>query len=334
MDEMRNAIKQQDADKHQQNLTAIQQQLDLENAPLQHELSVQALLHKAELDKADYAAVMELDVESRMAIMKIKHELELDAKERLVAIEREIEDRKERDEVRKHELEMAQAGYKHELAVINASAEGEYKKAKLEADYQIQLKQLDNIDNIGERQFRLDQINTEKAKQLEIIDAETKSRVEVMQKEVDVERQQSDIQIEKAFMMTFNPIWGTAVAAAATAGKTWQAAINNINKALSMLSSPVMPKPKKESVEQGMSEAGRSYDDNRTGFSRGARDDERHDLDIQRPLIYGLKINGKIWQKDGNTVTFFTKERALAARNAILAKRPDVEVGLVQRPQD
>lgn len=90
----------------------------------------------------------------------------------------------------------------------------------------------------------------------------------------------------------------------------------------------------KEQQKKGVSEAGRSYDDNRTGFSRGARDDERHDLDIPRPLIYGLKINGKIWQKDGNTVTFFTKERALAARNSILAKRPDVEIGLVQRPKD
>jgi hypothetical protein len=90
----------------------------------------------------------------------------------------------------------------------------------------------------------------------------------------------------------------------------------------------------KEQQKKGVSEAGRSYDDNRTGFSRGPRDDERHDLDVARPLIYGLKINGKIWQKDGNTVTFFTKERALAARNSILAKRPELEVGLVQRPQD
>lgn len=79
---------------------------------------------------------------------------------------------------------------------------------------------------------------------------------------------------------------------------------------------------------------GNNYHANRTGFRQGQRDDERHDLDVARPLIYGLKINGKIWQKDGNTVTFFTKERALAARNAILAKRPDVEIGLVQRPKD
>ena len=80
-------------------------------------------------------------------------------------------------------------------------------------------------------------------------------------------------------------------------------------------------------------EAGNNYHANRTGFARpsGHRDDERHDLDTPRPTIFALKINGKIWQKDGNTVTFFTKERALAARNSILAKRPELEVGLVQR---
>jgi hypothetical protein len=89
-------------------------------------------------------------------------------------------------------------------------------------------------------------------------------------------------------------------------------------------------------AEQGVAEAGNNYHANRTGFAKpqGHRDDERHDLDVARPLIYGLKINGKIWQKDGNAVTFFTKERALAARNSILAKRPELEVGLVQRPQD
>ena len=81
--------------------------------------------------------------------------------------------------------------------------------------------------------------------------------------------------------------------------------------------------------QQGVTEG--NYDDNRTGFSRGPRDDERHDLDVPRPTIYALKINGKIWQKDGNVVTFFTRERALAARNSILNKRPELEVGLVQR---
>lgn len=84
-----------------------------------------------------------------------------------------------------------------------------------------------------------------------------------------------------------------------------------------------------QSQEQSVAEG--NYDDNRTGFSRGPRDDERHDLDTPRPTIYALKINGKIWQKDGNVVTFFTKERALAARNSILNKRPELEVGLVQR---
>ena len=96
---------------------------------------------------------------------------------------------------------------------------------------------------------------------------------------------------------------------------------------------PYTPRPSKPAALPAPKREGK-YDNNRTGFSRGARDDERHDLDVPRPLIFGLKINGKIWKKDGNTVTFFTKERALAARSSILAKRPDVEVGLVQRPQD
>jgi len=96
---------------------------------------------------------------------------------------------------------------------------------------------------------------------------------------------------------------------------------------------PYTPRPSKPPALNAPKREAK-YDNNRTGFSRGPRDDERHDLDVPRPLIYGLKINGKIWKKDGNVVTFFTKERALAARNAILAKRPDVEVGLVQRPKD
>ena len=249
MDDMRAAVKQQAAGQHQQNLTNIQNQLDLENAPLQHEMSVQALINKAELDQADQKALLELDMEARLAIIKIKQDLELDAKERLIALEREIKDREEREDIRKHELEMAQAGYNHQIAVINVTAEGEYKKAKLTLDYQVHIKQLDNIDNASERQNRLDVLNTEKEKDLAVIDAQTKAKVEVLQKEVDVERQQSDIKIEQAFMMTLMPIWGVAVTAAHAAGSTWKAGINNLNKALSMLSKPIMPKPQKEAID-------------------------------------------------------------------------------------
>jgi curved DNA-binding protein CbpA len=75
------------------------------------------------------------------------------------------------------------------------------------------------------------------------------------------------------------------------------------------------------------------YDNNRTGFSRGPRDDERHDLDAQKPAReeWALKINGKVWSKDGKTVTFTSKEKALKARQSLLAKRPELEVGLVSR---
>jgi hypothetical protein len=67
-------------------------------------------------------------------------------------------------------------------------------------------------------------------------------------------------------------------------------------------------------------------------FNRG--DDERHDLDVPRqssPQVWGLKINGKVWSKDGKSVTFTNKEAALKTRNAILKNRPDLEIGLVTR---
>ena len=42
----------------------------------------------------------------------------------------------------------------------------EANKAKLEADYQLHIKQLENIDNAEERKSKLDVINTEKQKEL------------------------------------------------------------------------------------------------------------------------------------------------------------------------
>jgi GNAT superfamily N-acetyltransferase len=88
------------------------------------------------------------------------------------------------------------------------------------------------------------------------------------------------------------------------------------------------------SILKGLNESAyRQYDTNRTGFSRGTRDDERHDLDVQQPSKqeWALKINGKVWSKDGNTVTFDSKEKALKARQSLLARRPELEVGLVTR---
>ena len=87
-------------------------------------------------------------------------------------------------------------------------------------------------------------------------------------------------------------------------------------------------------ILKGLNESNyRNYDNNRTGFSRGQRDDERHDLDVQQPSQqqWALKINGKVWSKDGNPVTFDSKEKALKARQSLLAKRPELEVGLVTR---
>jgi hypothetical protein len=82
--------------------------------------------------------------------------------------------------------------------------------------------------------------------------------------------------------------------------------------------------------EDDVDEANTNYHANRTGFSRGQRDDERHDLDVAKQQ-WALKINGKVWSKDGKAVAFDSKEKALKARQSLLAKKPDLEVGLVTR---
>jgi len=79
-----------------------------------------------------------------------------------------------------------------------------------------------------------------------------------------------------------------------------------------------------------LNEAFNNYHANRTGFSSGQRDDERHDLDTPTQ-VWGLKINGKVWSKGGKDVTFKTKEAALNIRNSILKNRPDLEIGLVTK---
>ena len=79
-----------------------------------------------------------------------------------------------------------------------------------------------------------------------------------------------------------------------------------------------------------LNEAFNNYHANRTGFSSGQRDDERHDLDTPTQ-VWGLKINGKVWSKEGKDVTFKTKEAALNIRNSILKNRPDLEIGLVTK---
>ena len=63
-------------------------------------------------------------------------------------------------------------------------------------------------------------------------------------------------------------------------------------------------------------------------FNRG--DDERHDLDVPRqpmPQQWALKINGTV---DGNNI-FTDKEQALQHRLNLLAKNPELEIGLVSR---
>jgi hypothetical protein len=83
--------------------------------------------------------------------------------------------------------------------------------------------------------------------------------------------------------------------------------------------------------EQSTDEAYNNYHANRTGFARGPRDSERHDLDTPTAQEWALKIDGKVWSRDGKAVTFASKQQALTARQTLLAKRPELEVGLVTR---
>ena len=83
-------------------------------------------------------------------------------------------------------------------------------------------------------------------------------------------------------------------------------------------------------ANKDVDEARNNYHANRTGFSRGARDPEGQDLPVSQQ-VWGLKINGKVWSKDGRAVTFASKEAALKARQSLLTKRPELEIGLVTR---
>lgn len=218
---------------------------------LRHDLSMQELVRKNQLDAADTEAVLAMDVEARQAILAKKQEMDLEAKERLAKVEMDIRASKEPEAERAQALEIARANNAHELEVIRLTAEGEYKKAKLEADYQIQIKQLENIDNAEERQNKLDVINTNKAKEIAIINAETRAKIQGLEAETTAERESSNIRVQEAFMTTFKPIWGSLVQRASELGKTLSQSISAVTGALERLGKPVMPQAQKptESVD-------------------------------------------------------------------------------------
>lgn len=228
-------------------VTATQNQQSDQMGALQHDLNIQQLIRQNSLDKADAQAMLEMDVEARQAIRERKQAMELEAKERLAKVEIEIRQSQENDKQREFELEKAKADHAHDVQVIQITAEGEYKKAKLEADYQIQLKQLENIDNAGERQNRLDVINTEKQKEIETINAATNARIRELQAGADANRAESDTRIREAFMGEFQPIWGSMIQRASQIGKTLGQSISAVTGALGKLGKVVMPKA--ESVD-------------------------------------------------------------------------------------
>jgi hypothetical protein len=223
-------------------VTAQQNQQSDQLGSLQHNLNVQQLIRQNQIADADAQAMLQMDIEVRQAIKERQQAMELEAKERLAKVEIDVRNSKEPEAERAQSLEMAKQGHAHELEVIKITAEGEYKKSKLEADYQIQIKQLDNIDNAGERQSRLDVINTEKQKELAIIDKETQTTIEKMQAGVDVSRQESDIRIREEFMQAFKPVWSNLLDKASQVGKTVGQNISAVMGALGRLSKPVMPK--------------------------------------------------------------------------------------------
>lgn len=228
-------------------VTAQQNQQSDQMGALQHTMDVQQLIRQNQLADADAKAMLEMDVEARQAIRERQQAMELESKERLAKVEIEIRQSQENDKQREFELEKAKSDHAHEVEVIQITAEGEYKKAKLEADYQIQIKQLENIDNAQERQNRLDVINTEKQKELDTINAQTNARIRELNAGVEAGRAESDTRIREAFMGEFQPIWGSMIQRASQIGKTLGQSISAVTGALGKLGKVVMPKA--ESVD-------------------------------------------------------------------------------------
>lgn len=211
-------------------------------ANLQHELNIQQLIQQSQLDKVDTQAMLQMDVAARQAIRQKQQDMQLEAKERLAQIEIDIRKSKEGEQQREFELEKARENHKREVEVIRLTAEGEYKKAKLEADYQLHVKQLENIDNAEERKSKLDVINTEKQKELATIDAQTNAKITELSAETDAKRAESDIRIHEEFMMSFKDVWSNLLDKASGVGKTIGQNISSVMSALGKLGKPVMPK--------------------------------------------------------------------------------------------
>ena len=78
--------------------------------------------------------------------------------------------------------------------------------------------------------------------------------------------------------------------------------------------------------ELALDEARNNYHANRKGFRSGTRDPEGQDSQASQQ-VWGLKINGQV---DGSNI-FTSKDQALKHRLSLLAKNPNLEIGLVTR---
>jgi len=85
-------------------------------------------------------------------------------------------------------------------------------------------------------------------------------------------------------------------------------------------------------AKKDVDEVRNNYHANRTGFRSGSRDPEGQDPQAGRQ-VWGLKINGKVWSKQGKDVTFTSKQAAINTMNAILKNRPDLQgnIGVVTK---
>jgi hypothetical protein len=138
-------------------------------------------------------------------------------------------------------------------------------------------------------------------------------------------------------MMTLNPIWGAALTAAHAAGATWKAGINNLNKALGMLSKPIMPTAQKESRYDRRDAYQRDYDSSVAGMGKrqslayqldgGANDEgwdqpERSYQSPQETYYIRFKDTGKVYKQKGVPKSFASKAAANGYALAMIKNNP------------
>lgn len=213
---------------------------------LTHELGLKQLIQQHELEQADAQALIKMDAAARMALKQQMQAMQLEARERLSQVEINIRNSQEPEAERQFQLQRAREGYNHEMAILKITQEGEYKKALLETNYQIRIKELELIDNREERQQQLDKLNAEKARELAVINAETQSKIQLRQADVDADMQRAAMELQVEYMQAFKPIWTRMLDKASDYGRTLSQQISSVVGALGRLANVSVPRPVEE----------------------------------------------------------------------------------------